>query len=317
MPYVLTAAGFIALFAGGEFLVRGAVTVSRRMGISPLLVGLTVVAFCTSAPELLVSLQSAIAGSPGIAVGNVVGSNIANIALILGLAALVKPFAFDVPDIRNDALVALGTSAFLVPLGWFGIIPRWVGALMVAALAIYIVQSYRREVGAGAESSDWHAEEAEVFTSGAPWSVAIAQLAGGLFALVLGADWLITGAQEIALTFGVPEDVVGLTVVALGTSLPELATSVMAARRGHADVAIGNVLGSNTFNVLSILGITIIVAPLSIPEGISSFDVPVMLAFSTVAIGGLLLRGKIGRLFGGLLLAGYLGYVAYLYAPVG
>lgn len=318
MEYVLTTAGFVALFAGGEFLVRGAVTVSRRMGISPLLVGLTVVAFCTSAPELLVSVQSAIAGSPGIAVGNVVGSNTANIALILGAAALVTPLVFKRAEIQTDALVALGASALLVPLGWFNVVPRWVGALMVGALAVYIVLSYRKETGAQSEATDWRAKESDQFeVRGESWTAALLQLSGGLLALVLGADWLITGAQQIALAFGVPEEVVGLTVVALGTSLPELATSLSAARRGQADVAVGNVLGSNTFNVLSILGVTIIVSPLSVPETISSFDIPVMLAFSTVAIGGLLLQGRIGRPFGGLLFIGYLVYVGYLYAPTG
>ncbi len=315
MACLLTIAGFVALFAGGELLVRGAVAISRRMGISPLLVGLTVVAFCTSAPELLVSLRSAFAGNPGIAVGNVVGSNTANIALILGAAALVKPFAFDRDDIRTDALVALGSSALLVPLGIIGVIPAWVGALMVAALAAYITLSYRHEVNAGTQATDWHAEEAAEFPSRVSWSVSATQLGGGLLALVLGADWLITGATEIASTLGVPDAVVGLTVVALGTSLPELATSVTAAYRGHPDVAVGNVLGSNIFNVLSILGLTATVAPLEIPVQMARFDIPVMLAFSTVAAGGLLVRGRVGRLFGGLLLAGYLTYVAHLYAP--
>jgi cation:H+ antiporter len=317
MPYVLTIAGFIALFAGGELLVRGAVTVSRRMGIPPLLVGLTVVAFCTSAPELLVSLRAAFAGNPDIAVGNVVGSNTANVALILGAAALVSPLVFDRREIRSDAFVALGASLLLIPLGLLGRIPSWLGALLVASLVVYLVLSYRAAVSRGQVDSDWHAGEAAEFKSADSWAAALAFLGGGLLALVLGADWLIDGAREIASSVGVPDAVVGLTVVAVGTSLPELATSIMAARRGHADVAVGNVLGSNTFNVLSILGTTAIVAPLSIAPSMARFDIPVMALFALTAIGALLLRGKVGRPFGLALIVAYLAYVAYLYLPMG
>ncbi len=315
MSLLLTIAGFIALLAGGELLVRGAVAVARRMGISPLLVGLTVVAFCTSAPELLVSLRSAFAGSPGIAVGNVVGSNTANIALILGAAALVKPFAFDKSDIRIDALVALGSSLLLLPLGWIGRIPTWFGAVMFASLIAYIVLSYRREVRAGTAASDWHAEEVTDFETRVSLPVSLALLAGGLLALVFGADWLITGARQIAAALGVPDAIVGLSVVAVGTSLPELATSMIAARRGQPDVAVGNVLGSNVFNVLSILGLTAITAPLPVPATMARVDIPVMLAFSVLAIAVLLTRGRIGRPFGTVLMASYLAYIAWLYAP--
>lgn len=186
---------------------------------------------------------------------------------------------------------------------------------MVAALAAYITLSYRTEMRAGTQATDWRTEETEAFGGRESWLVAMLQLGGGLVALVVGADWLITGATEIAASLGVPDAVVGLTVVALGTSLPELATSVTAAYRGHPDVAVGNVLGSNIFNVLSILGLTAMVAPLDIPASVARFDIPVMLAFSAVAVGALLARGRVGRLFGGLLLCCYVAYIGYLYLP--
>lgn len=312
--YLLTAGGFVLLFGGGEFLVRGAVAISRRLGISPLLVGMTVVAFCTSAPELIVSVQSALAGNPDISVGNVVGSNICNIALILGLSALIKPVTVDRKDVRPDTIMMLISAALLLVLGFAGQVVRWEGALMVAALATYIIIQYRREIVAGTAATDWHAEEAEEFKTRFGLPGAFAAIAGGLGALVVGSDLLINGATAIAAQFGVPDAVVGLTVVALGTSLPELATSAIAALRGHSDVAVGNVVGSNMFNVLSILGITAVITPVNISAQMARFDIPLMVAVSVFAAVVLLTRGHFGRLLGGAMLAGYVAYVVFLFA---
>lgn len=312
--YLMTAGGFVLLFGGGEFLVRGAVAISRRLGISPLLVGMTVVAFCTSAPELIVSVQSALAGNPDISVGNVVGSNICNIALILGLSALIKPVTVDRKDVRPDTVMMLISAVLLLALGFAGQVVRWEGALMVAALAAYIVIQYRREILAGTATTDWHAEETEEFKTELGLPGSIAAIAGGLGALVVGSDLLINGATAIAAQFGVPDAVVGLTVVALGTSLPELATSAIAAWRGHSDVAVGNVVGSNMFNVLSILGITAVITPVNISMQMARFDIPLMVAVSVFAAGVLLARGHFGRVMGASMLTGYVVYVVLLFA---
>ena len=311
--YLMTAGGFVLLFGGGEFLVRGAVAISRKLGISPLLVGMTVVAFCTSAPELIVSVQSALAGNPDISVGNVVGSNICNIALILGLSALIKPITVDSKDVRPDTIMMVISAFLLLILGFTGVVVRWEGALMVSALVGYIVIQYRREIMAGTADSDWHVEETEEFKTRFGLPGAFAAIAGGLGALVVGSDLLINGATSIAAQFGVPDAVVGLTVVALGTSLPELATSAIAALRGHSDVAVGNVVGSNLFNVLSILGITAVITPVNISAQMARFDIPLMVAVSVFAAVVLLTRGHFGRVMGGFMFAGYIAYVVFLF----
>ncbi len=312
--YLMTAGGFVLLFGGGEFLVRGAVAISSRLGISPLLVGMTVVAFCTSAPELVVSVQSALAGNPDIAIGNIVGSNIGNIALILGLAALIKPIAVNRASVRPDTIMMLVASAFMLALGFWGMIERWQGLLMVGVLVTYVVIQYRREIKSNSETPNWHAEETEEFRTKLGLTSAVGAVIAGLIALVVGSDLLIGGATSIAALFGVPDAVVGLTVVAVGTSLPELATSVIAAMRGHSDVAVGNVVGSNTFNILSILGITSIITPVSIAESMARVDIPVMLAVAVFASVVLLWRGRFGRLLGGAMFLGYVVYVVSLYA---
>lgn len=313
MPYLLTLGGFVLLLFGGEVLVRGAVALARRFGLSELLVGLTVVAFGTSAPELVVSVGSAMSGLPDIAVGNVVGSNICNISLILGLAALVKPVVVDRADIKPDAYAMMGATLALAALAATGDILRWQGAVLFTALIIYLVWSYRRERGAGTTEDDWRAEETREFESEVRPTLSVLMVIAGVGALVVGADWLVQGATSIAESLGVPDAVVALTVVALGTSMPELATSVVAARRGHADVAVGNVLGSNLFNVLSILGITAMIAPVEISERIATVDVPIMVGLSAVAVAALVLRGSVARWLGAAFFSAYVVYVVALY----
>ena len=314
MMYLLALGGFVLLFAGGEWLVRGAVTVSRRFGISPLLIGLTIVAFCTSAPELLVSLEAASRGQIDIAVGNVVGSNIANVLLIIGVSALIFPIVVKKAEMRRDTLVMLAAIMLMTGLAILGTIERWHGGLMLGALITYIWYAYWTEVHSETPSAELHVRGAEEFSgvSKRLW-LGFLELGIGLGALVVGSRMLVNGAGEIAREFGVPEAVIGLTLVAVGTSLPELATSVMAALRGHADVAVGNVVGSNLFNVAAIIGLTSLFHPLPVSETIASFDIWVMLGSSLLLAALLLLRGRIGRMAGALLLAAYIGYVAFLY----
>ncbi len=315
--YFLALGGFVLLFGGGEWLVRGAVSVSRRLGISPLLIGLTVVAFCTSAPELLVSLEAALRGQIDLSIGNVVGSNIANVLLIVGMSALVAPIVVKPAGVQRDLVFMLGAVALLAGLGVYGVIERWHGGLMVGVLITYLWYSYWTELSTDGPSADVHIHEAEEFSGGSArlW-VGLAEIAAGLTALIVGSRMLVSGAGEIARSFGVSEAVIGLTLVALGTSLPELATSLVAAARGHADVAIGNVVGSNIFNVLAILGITAMTRTLTVAPGIAAFDMWVMVGSSVALLAIVLLRGTIGRLGGGVFLGAYVVYIYVLYAGV-
>jgi len=297
--------GLIALVAGGELLVRGSVGSARRLGVSPLLIGLTLVGFGTSMPELVTSVEAALVGSPGIAVGNVVGSNIANILLILGLAALVRPIAVSVAAVRRDAGVMIAAAVVCLLALATGTITRW-----IAALAAYVVFSYLQERGDAQPSAELHKHEAEAvqWPGHALWLALLVSLVG-LALTILGARWLVAAAVALAQSAGLPETLIGLTIVAVGTSLPELTTSVLAARRGQSDVAVGNILGSNIYNVLGILGITGLIAPVPTPAGIMALDIWVMLGVSALAIVFAATGGRISRREGAVLLAGYLAYL--------
>lgn len=312
--YLSSAAGFALLLGGGEFLVRGAVTVSRRLSLTPLLIGMTVVAWCTSAPELVVSLGAALEGQPDIAVGNVIGSNIFNVLGVLGVAALIKPILVSPRALRRDVVVMLASAVVVVALSATGEIGRAAGAMLLVGLIAYVGFSYRLETRQPSlPSAALHERESdELNVTGPVWS-GVAYLAGGLVALVVGSRFLIDGSSEIARTFGVPEAVIGLSLVAIGTSLPELATSVVAAIRGHLDVAVGNVVGSNIFNVFGILGLTALVRPIGIADRIASFDVWVMIGSSLVLALLLLRKGRIGRLVGAVILMAYVGYLLVLF----
>jgi cation:H+ antiporter len=300
LDYVLIAAGLVGLFVGGEMLVRGSIGIALRLAIPPLLVGLTVVGFGTSMPEMLVSVDAALRGVPDIAIGNVVGSNIANILLIIGLSALVWPITVAGNTLRRDTGVMMAAALSLVPLFFLGEIGRIAGLALVAALGIYLVWAYRT-------SSPDEAPE----TQAAPTSlvVSIALALGGLVALVFGARFLVDGAVSIARSWGLSEAFIGLTIVAVGTSLPELATSLVAAIRRHSEIAIGNIVGSNIFNVFAILGITAIVTPIPVAGRFLTFDLPVMLAVSLVLTFLLLTRPVIGRVAGAVLLIAYMTYI--------
>ena len=295
--------GLVLLIGGGEMLVRGAVGLAARLSVSPLVIGVTVVGIGTSTPELVTSVQAGLIGSPGIAYGNIVGSNIANILLILGVSALLWPMAVDRATLRRDgAAMAAGTMVFalaavLLPM------PRWSGVILVALLAAYLIWTIRSGTAGGALVEAPQEDPAPV------WRVAALTLAG-LVLVVAGGAFLVDGAVTLAQGLGVSEAVIGLTIVAVGTSLPELVTSVMAALRRQADVALGNILGSNLFNLLGIGGVTAMMAPGAVPAEIVLRDLPVMLAATALILVLAWIGARLSRADGAVLLAGYAGFLA-------
>ena len=309
----LTALGLVVLLFSGEATLRGAIGLARLLGVSPAMIGLTVIAFGTSAPELTVSLNAALAGQPDIAIGNVVGSNIANILLVLGVGALIAPLIGNPLAVRRDALAMLAALLVLVLLGLSGQVSTWQGFAMVAALVGYVVISYRADRRDGDPAADLHAREAEEAT-GVPVAtgVVLLYLAAGLAGLVGGAELLVEGAVGIARAAGISESVIGLSVVAVGTSLPELSATAVATWRRHTDVAVANVLGSNLFNVLLVLGVTSTVAPLPFAADIVRIDLWVMLASGVVLIPVMITGWRISRAEGVFMLACYAAYIASL-----
>lgn len=296
----MVVAGLLALMAGGEFLVSGAVAVAARLAMPPMLIGLTVVGFGTSLPEMLVSVDAALRGLPDIALGNVVGSNIANILLIGGVAALLWPIRLrqDSHGLLRDCAVMLAAAVVLLPLVMAGGVGRLAGAALFAGLVAYLVTAWRSSVP----------EEPEE-TAGKPLGRALLLVLAGLVLLILGARFLVDGAVFLARGYGVSEAFIGLTIVAVGTSLPELMTSVVAALRRQSEIAVGNIIGSNIFNLLGILGITSVIAPVTAAPRFAGFDVPVMIGVTVCFATILLLRKGIGRIAGAGLLAGYAGYI--------
>ncbi len=310
-------AGLVLLPVAAEILVRGAVGLANRAGISPLVVGLTVVAMGTSAPELVVCVNAALSGAPGIAFGNVIGSNIANVMLILGVTALIAPILCGPrAAFLRDTLAMLAATAVFIALTLSGVIVGWQGGLMVALLAGYLLWSYWRE-RTGGDPADLREDEVADLDSfrKTPGVIIAALVLGGLAGVLLGADLLVDGAVGLARGFGVPETVIGLTMVAIGTSLPELATAGMAALRGHNEVAVGNVVGSNVFNLLGIMGVTALVAPVSAPPQVILLDVWVMAASSLLLLPFVLAGGRITRLAGVAFLVAYGLYVTWQFLP--
>ncbi|RUO29581.1 calcium/sodium antiporter [Aliidiomarina soli] len=307
---LLVAIGVVLLTTGGEALIRGALAVAQRLGVSPLLSGLLIVGFGTSAPELVVSIDAALSERPDIAVGNVVGSNIGNILLILGLCALITPLAVRPLVLRRDAITVVAASILFLILVGGSALARWDAAILLIVLLAYLTWAYRTEQLGTAPSAELHRAEGEEVAS-LPRTVLwmITAIILGLLLLIVGSQVLLRGAVGIAESFGVSEAVIGLTLVAVGTSLPELSISVIAAFRRHADVAIGNILGSNIFNLLGILGISALLQPLPVHHRILQFDQWVMLATSLVLLLFLYTGNRLSRLEGGLLLLGYAAYV--------
>ena len=311
MIWLQLAGGLVLLLGGGEALVRGSVAVATRLGISPLVIGLTLVGLGTSAPELVACIEAALIGAPGIAVGNIVGSNIANILLILGISALLLPVATTKEAFRRDGAVLMATTLVFVAVTVLaGAIGRPTGLAFLGALAAYILWTYWSELRAPDAAAERYAEEAEEVTpKRLPLRAALPIALVGIGAVVWGADLLVRGAIAIARDFGLSEAVIGLTLVAIGTSLPELATSVVAAWRRHTDVAFGNVVGSNIFNVLGIAGATAVVTPIGVPAEIIRLDIWVMLATVIVLAVFAVTGWRVSRREGAVLLIAYAGYL--------
>ena len=310
MLLVFILIGLVLLVAGGELLVRGAVRLAEKFSISPLLIGLTLVGFGTSTPELVTSLQAAFAGSPGIAIGNVVGSNIANILFILGAAALIFPIAVAKDSFKRDGLVLAVATLFCLGAVLMGQLTRWMGAIFLISLAAYIwfaFQQDRKATHAGAAANDTVAPPRPA--AGAI-TIDLLIVAAGLGMTMLGARFLVNGAIDLARIFSISET--RLTIVAVGTSLPELITSVMASLRKQGDIAFGNIVGSNIYNMFGILGVTALVKPIAIPAEIMQLDIWVMLAATALLVLAAISRWRIGRVEGGIMLLGYAAYVIWL-----
>ncbi len=313
---LLTLGGLLGLLIGGELVVRGAVATATRLGLSPLLIGLTIVAFGTSAPEIVTSVEAALAGAPAIAVGNIVGSNIANILLVLGLCALVRPMLIHRSSFRRDAYAVVIATLVGTALLFIGYLDRPMGITLLVLLVAYLLYAYHQERRSKRRSSSLATAEAEAMGSGETPRIWLSLLitVGGLALIVFGAHLLVDGAVGIARALGISESTIGATVVAIGTSLPEIVTSLVAALRGQSGVAIGNVMGSNIFNIIGVLGTTAIAVPFEVPPEVLTFDIWVMLA-ATLALWFLTTQqSRMGRPVGLVLLACYGGFVAALLA---
>ena len=310
--------GFILLIGGAEVLVRGASRLAIAAGLTPLVVGLTVVAYGTSAPELAVSVQASFAGQSDIALGNIVGSNISNILLVLGVSAALAPLAVSQQLVRWDIPVMIGLSILLFAMGLDGLISRWDGVILFAGAIGYTVLAIRhsRQQVKFAQA-DRSEKTVERKLSASPRQIAgqLGFIIAGLVLLVLGARWLVNGAVIAARIFGVNELVIGLTIVAVGTSLPEIATSIIAGLRGKRDIAVGNALGSNIFNILLVLGLCSIVAPngIDVPAPALTFDIPIMIAVAVACLPIFFSGYRIARWEGFLFLGYYAAYAAYLF----
>ncbi len=318
LNFLFLAIGLALLTMGGEALIRGSLSAARRLGVSPLLSGLIIVGFGTSAPELVVSVDAALHQQPDIAIGNIVGSNIGNILLILGICALITPLAVKPLALRRDAVTVVAASLlFLVLVGGSALGPAD-AVIFLMALMAYLAWAYWSERFHAAPSAEIHKAEAEEITA-LPKSVVwtVTTVIAGLLLLIFGSQVLLKGAVGIAEQLGVSEAVIGLTLVAVGTSLPELSISVIAALRRHADVAVGNVLGSNIFNLLGILGVSAFLQPLPVPARILQFDQWVMLGSSLLLLLFLYTGRRLSRLEGGILLAGYGVYLGLSFTRYG
>ncbi|MBR2574454.1 MAG: calcium/sodium antiporter [Loktanella sp.] len=299
LTYLILTGGLLALFLGGDWLVKGASGLALRFGVAPMIVGAVVVGFGTSTPELLVSLQAALGGQPGIAIGNVVGSNIANILLVLGMAAIIGPLVLTFAEFRKDLLWMAGAVLILPYAFWSGEVSLVEGLVLMGALAVYLVISLKGSRG-----------EVEDIDAPANLWASIGLTLLGLAAVVIGAHYLVQSASIIARDFGISEAMIGLSIVAVGTSLPELATTVMATIRGERDIALGNIVGSNIFNILAILGITAVVTPIPVDARFLSVDTPVVIGVTLALLALVYCVGRMNRLVGGGMLVAYVAYIA-------
>jgi len=313
----------VLLVVGAELLVRGATALALHFRLSPLFVGLTIVGFGTSSPELTTAVVAALRGQSDIAVGNVVGSNVFNIAVILGLAAVVRPIRVQFAAIRHDVVIGIvaATTPWLTLLTG-GVVTRGLGLALIAGLGVYLAWGYREGRRAAAAEQATMEREIDAMlhipagdpAAGVRMLLAVASVAAGLGVLVTSARWFVGAAVEVAHLVGLSELTIGLTIVAAGTSMPELVTSTVAAIRGNSDIALGNVLGSNAFNLLGVLGASALVEPQVVASHVLRFDVPVMLAASAALLPIVRTGGVVSRLEGAILVAAYATYVGVLLA---
>jgi len=315
MMYLSIISGFVILLFCGDLLVRGAVALALKLGIPSILVGLTVVAFGTSAPELVVAIRAALSGASGIAIGNVVGSNIANVLFVLGLPAMIYPTVCDQLSVRQNTIFMVIATIIFIVFCFFGQLNFWHGLTLFVLVLMFLgyVASHAASAANGAPlEQDLDQPDGG---SGLPpngWLITIFLLAG-VFGLPLGAHFVVDGGTEIARNFGVSNSAIGLSLIAFGTSLPELATTMIAAFRRHADMAIGNVLGSNLFNLLGIMGITAMVTPIDVPASFIHFDLWVMLIAALLVLPFAMARGTITRSAGFFFVVGYVAYIYFLF----
>lgn len=313
MSYVYLVAGLSLLVFGGDILVRGAVSLAVRMNIPHLIIGLTIVAFGTSAPELLISIRAAMSDLSGITLGNVVGSNIANIWLVLGVPALITAICCDQKNIHHNFFFMIGASVILIGLCFFAPLSIWHGAILTVLIFLFLadcfVRAKRHKNDAEVIDEDVEEliEEVEGATEVPLWKT-LGLIILGLIGLAIGAELTIQGAVEIAKAFGVSDTTIGLTVVAIGTSLPELAATIMAALRGHPGLALGNAIGSNIYNICAVLGITALITPIKVDPVFLSFDLWVMLAAALTIFPFIMFKWKINKIVGVLFLAAYCLY---------
>ena len=316
MAYLWTLLGLVALVAGAELLVRGAVGLALRTGLSTTVIGLTVVSLGTGAPEFAVALRSGTGGDAALALGNAVGSNIANVLLVLGLAAVVATAGLAVTErvVRTDVPLMAGVSVLVLVLALDRTIGRWEGLALLAGLVAYVAWTVRTASRERDPAVTAEFDEAVDAGRGRPLWVSAGLGLAGLAALVVGATWLVDGATEIARAWGVPELVIGLTVVAIGTTAPEIATSTLAARRGEADLAVGNVVGSNLFNLLGVIGIAAVVTPagIPVPDQAVRLDLPVMVGAALLCLPVFVRGWRVTRTEGVFLLCLYAAYLGAL-----
>lgn len=313
LHYLILLVGLAGLVIAGDALVRGAVGLAERFGIPPLIIGLTIVALGTSAPELMVSLQAAFDGAADIAVGNVVGSNVANVLLVLGVPALILATPCDGAGLKRSTIFMLAISVLFTVFAFSGQLEMWHGLVLLTLLVVFLVGSYlsARKSGGGPDTAEIETIDGVEGVPKSLWA-ALGFLAVGVVGLPLAADATVDSATSIARALGVSEVIIGLTVIAIGTSLPELVTTVMAALKKQADVGVGNVIGSNVFNILFILGATATITPIAIADQILQFDIWIMLASSAILLPFVLFRWTIGKKTGLVFLALYAIYMGAL-----
>ena len=309
MVWIMSLVGLVILLLSGDLLVRGAVNLSLRLGLPALIVSLTIVAFGTSAPELLIAISAVDDGASGIAIGNVIGSNIANVLLVLGMPALLSTLDFSECDTRRDFYIMLGATVVFIALAATGQFGWWQGAILLAMLAGFLGSAvWRAKCQTGASSTD--EDDLESLDPELPMWKVLGFLLLGLIGLPMGADILVDNAVYIARTYGISEEIIGLTLIAIGTSLPELATTVMAGLRNQAEVALGNVIGSNIFNLLGIIGVTTLFDEIYVSSSFFALDIWVMLASALVLIPFVFLKWRMARPIGALFLGAYTLYLA-------